>query len=84
MSAIFTAFNTLESQMAEQQNLLTGTLRLSTASDYGVLIIDILKRSQGDYPDVKLDINTTNNIVPLAAGAAHVALRAGINLTNLI
>ena len=70
-------FNQLEDQLASAEKNISGNLRITTVPDYSPLLNPALKAFREEYPKLRIQIIATDDILPLATGAAHVAIRVG-------
>ena len=77
MPNLIAQFSRLENQLHNVEGHLRGELRISTVSSYSNVITPLLKRFHQQYPDIRIKLLCTDDIVPLESGIAHVALRAG-------
>lgn len=55
----------------------SGTLRISTVSDFSVFFTPLLHEFRELYPQVRVQIVATDAVLPLASGEVHVAIRMG-------
>ncbi|NRA23684.1 MAG: LysR family transcriptional regulator [Oleispira sp.] len=74
---ILKSFSRLENLMASAEKNISGNLRITTLSDFSALLNPALKAFRQAYPKLRIQIIATDDIIPLATGAAHVSLRAG-------
>lgn len=74
---IHKSFSRLENLMASAEKNISGNLRITTLSDFSPLLNPALKAFRQAYPKLRIQIIATDDIIPLASGAAHVSLRAG-------
>lgn len=79
-------FSKLEHQLQNVESHISGELRISTISSYSSQLAPALKAFRDIYPAIRIKVLSTDDIVPLESGAAHVSLRAGPkpNGTDLI
>lgn len=77
MPDLITKFASLENRLQNVEGSLSGELRVTTVNSYSTIIIPTLKAFHSTYPKIRLMLITTDEIVPLDTGAAHVSLRAG-------
>jgi len=71
------SFSRLENLMASAEKNISGNLRITTLSDFSPILNPALKAFRQAYPKLRIQIIATDDIIPLATGAAHVSLRAG-------
>lgn len=71
------SFSRIENLMASAEKNISGNLRITTLSDFSPLLNPALKAFRQAYPKLRIQIIATDDIIPLASGAAHVSLRAG-------
>jgi len=77
MPEILAKFSSLENKLQNVEGEISGELRITTVSSYSPIITPILKRFRDAYPKIRLKLISTDDIVPLDSGIAHVSLRAG-------
>ena len=71
------SFSRLENLIASAEKNISGNLRITTLTDFSPLLNPALKAFRQAYPKLRIQIIATDDIIPLATGAAHVSLRAG-------
>lgn len=71
------SFSRLENLMSSAEKNISGNLRITTLSDFSPLLNPALKAFRKAYPKLRIQIIATDDVIPLATGAAHVSLRAG-------
>jgi len=74
---LIAGFSKLEHQLQNVESHISGELRISTISSYSSQLAPSLKAFRDIYPDIRIMVLSTDDIVPLESGAAHVSLRAG-------
>ena len=79
---IHKSFSRLENLMASAEKNISGNLRITTLSDFSPVLNPALKAFRQAYPKLRIQIIATDDIIPLATGAAHVSLRAGAQPTE--
>jgi DNA-binding transcriptional LysR family regulator len=79
---IHKSFSRLENLMASAEKNISGNLRITTLSDFSPILNPALKAFRQSYPKLRIQIIATDDIIPLATGAAHVSLRAGAQPTE--
>lgn len=77
MPEILAKFSNLENKLQNVEGVISGELRITTVSSFSPLITPTLKAFIDEYPKIRLKLISTDDIVPLDSGAAHVSLRAG-------
>lgn len=77
MPEIIAKFASLANRLQNVEGNLSGELRITTVSSYSPVITPTLKAFREKYPKMRLKLISTDDIVPLDTGAAHVSLRAG-------
>lgn len=77
MPAVLAQFNRLENQLQHVEDHLRGELRISTVSAFSIILAPVLKLFRAKYPDILITLISTDDIVPLETGSAHVSLRVG-------
>lgn len=71
------SFSRLENLMASAEKNISGNLRITTLSDFSPLLNPALKAFRQSYPNLRIQIIATDDVVPLSTGAAHVSMRVG-------
>ncbi|MDX2322105.1 MAG: LysR family transcriptional regulator [Moritella sp.] len=74
---LFASFSKLEHQLQNVESHISGELRISTISSYSSQLAPALKAFRDIYPAIRIMLLSTDDIVPLESGAAHVSLRVG-------
>jgi DNA-binding transcriptional LysR family regulator len=70
-------------QLPEQEELPSGTLRVTAPVDLGVLFLaEVVTRYITRYPAVSVDLHLTGRVVDLVAEGFDVALRVGAKLRD--
>jgi len=77
MPAIFTEFNRLESLLGNVEQDISGNLRITSVLEFTALLNPALLQLRKAYPKLRIQVISTDEIIPLASGAVHVSLRAG-------
>ena len=77
MPEVIAKFTSLANRLQNIEGNLSGELRITTVSSYSSVITPALKAFREKYPKIRLKLISTDDIVPLDTGAAHVSLRAG-------
>ncbi len=77
MPSIYAEFNRLESLLGSVEQDISGNLRITTLPEFSNLLNPALLAFRKHYPDLRIQLMTTDEIIPLSSGAAHVSLRAG-------
>ena len=76
--AVEAAASTFEDAAAAQSREASGTVRLTMVEIYGITLLPPLLMELHDaYPDIRIELDTTEQARDLAAGEADVALRGG-------
>ena len=70
-------FNQLINQMSNTEQNTHGHLRITTLSDYASLLSSALKSFRGEYPNIRIQIMATEQVIPVESGSAHISIRAG-------
>ncbi|WP_105258488.1 MULTISPECIES: LysR family transcriptional regulator [unclassified Pseudoalteromonas] len=70
-------FNQLPSQLFATSDQVKGTLKITTLPEYSSFLHPILVQAQEQYRELKILVDVSDDIVPLAEGRAHVSIRAG-------
>ena len=74
---IIERFNRLENLMANTKKNVAGNLTITTVSDNAAMLTHTLMEFRNVYPKLRIKLISSDEILPLATGAAHVSLRAG-------
>ncbi len=77
MPEMLAKFSSLENKLQNVEGDISGELRITTVSSFSPVITPSLKAFRDVYPKIRLKLISTDDIVPLDSGAAHVSLRAG-------
>lgn len=70
-------FSKLEHQLQNIESNISGELRISTINSYSAQLAPALKAFRDIHPAIRIKVLSTDDIVPLESGAAHVSLRVG-------
>jgi len=70
-------FASLENKLQNVEGNISGELRITTVSSFSTVVTPTLKNFRTSYPNIRLKLISTDDIVPLDSGVAHVSLRAG-------
>ncbi len=77
MPSIFTEFNRLESLLGNVEQDISGNLRITSVLEFTALLNPALLQFRKAYPKLRIQVISTDEIIPLSSGAVHVSLRAG-------
>lgn len=77
MPELIARFATLENQLQNVEGNMNGELRITTVNTYIPEFSIILNAFRTQFPTVRIKLITTDDIVPLDSGIAHIALRVG-------
>ncbi len=77
MPELLTKFARLENRLQNVEGDISGELRITTVSSYSPVITPTLKDFRAEFPKIRLKLISTDDIVPLDSGEAHISLRAG-------
>jgi DNA-binding transcriptional LysR family regulator len=77
MPSIFTEFNRLESLLGNVEQDISGNLRITSVLEFTGLLNPALLKLRTAYPKLRIQVISTDEIIPLASGTVHVSLRAG-------
>lgn len=83
MPEMLAKFASLENKLQNVEGDISGELRITTVSSYSPVITPTLKDFRDTYPKIRLKLLSTDDIVPLDSGVAHVSLRAGPSPTGV-
>lgn len=70
-------FTQLENRLHNVEGHISGELRITTISSYSSQLTPVLKAFRDANPEIRIKLLSTDDIVPLQSGAAHVSLRVG-------
>ncbi len=82
MPEVLAKFASLENKLQNVEGDISGELRITTVSSFSPIITPTLSNFREVYPKIRLKLISTDDIVPLDSGAAHVSLRAGPSPTG--
>jgi len=77
MPEFLAKFASLENKLQNVEGHISGELRITTVSSFSTVVTPSLKDFRTSYPNIRLKLISTDDIVPLDSGIAHVSLRAG-------
>jgi len=77
LPGIYEEFNRLESLMGGVEQDISGNLRITTLVEFSPLLNPAIMKLRTDYPKLRIQLLSTEEVIPLASGAVHVSLRAG-------
>jgi len=77
MPDIYKKFNRLETLLGSMEQDISGNLRITTLLEFAPLLNPALLQFRLDYPKLRVQIISTDEVIPLASGTVHVSLRAG-------
>jgi DNA-binding transcriptional LysR family regulator len=83
MPEVLAKFSNLENKLQNVEGEISGELRITTVSSFSPIITPTLSAFREAYPKIRIKLISTDDIVPLDSGAAHVSLRAGPNPTGV-
>lgn len=74
---IMEQFNRLEHLIIDTEKNIVGNLTVTTANDNTTFLASALMQFKEANPNLRINLVASDEILPLATGAAHVSLRAG-------
>lgn len=80
--AISDQFSRLENRLVATDTALSGNIRITTVSDYSELLTPALKIFRQRYPQLRLQVIATDEILSLTNGEADISLRLGVQPTG--
>ncbi len=83
MPEVLAKLASLENKLQNVEGDISGELRITTVSSFSPIITPTLSDFREAYPKIRLKLISTDDIVPLDSGAAHVSLRAGPSPTGV-
>ncbi|WP_299734315.1 LysR family transcriptional regulator [uncultured Endozoicomonas sp.] len=72
----------LQSSLTMMGDSPSGTLRISTVSDFSQFLVPLVAEFQQQYPSIQIEVVATDEILTLNRGDIHAALRVGSSLTE--
>ncbi len=72
----------LYSGLATQESSPSGTLRISTVSDFSLFFAPMLHAFREQYPQIRVQVMATDERASLVSGDVHVAIRMGAQPTE--
>ncbi|WP_067522134.1 LysR family transcriptional regulator [Endozoicomonas ascidiicola] len=72
----------LQSSLTMMGDSPSGTLRISTVSDFSQFLVPLVAEFQQQYPNIQIEVVATDEILTLNRGDIHAALRVGSSLTE--
>lgn len=82
LPAISLSFDRLEELLGSVEQDISGNLRITTLSEFSTLLNPALLEFRQIYPKLRVQLLSTDEIIPLASGVVHVSLRAGNEITD--
>lgn len=76
LPTITTEFDRLEELLGSVEQDISGNLRITTLSEFTNLLNPALLEFRQTYPKLRLQLLSTDKLIPLSSGVAHVSLRA--------
>lgn len=70
-------FNQFEDLLTSAEKNISGNLRITTVPDYPPLLNPALKAFRREYPKLRIEMLATDEVLSMAKGEAHVAIRVG-------
>ena len=70
-------FKSLINQLGNIDENPHGHLRITTLSDYSSILNPAIRKFRDSFPNIRIEIFATEDVIPLDAGTVHVSLRAG-------
>ena len=67
----------LFSSLSVQEGSPAGTLRISTVSDFSLFFAPVLYAFREAFPNIRVQVVATDDVLSLAEGGVHVAIRMG-------
>ncbi|MGL1958070.1 MAG: LysR family transcriptional regulator [Colwellia sp.] len=77
MPDLFVKFATLENNLKNVEGNISGELRITTVSTYTPALAPALSAFIKAYPDIRIKLISTDDIISLDSGVTHVSLRIG-------
>lgn len=70
-------FGEFEDLLSSAEKNISGNLRITTIPDYPHILNPALKNFRKEYPKLRIEIVSTDEVLSLARGEAHVSIRVG-------
>lgn len=77
MPELIANFARVENRLHNVEKEITGELRLTTVSSYTPVLTPLLHAFRDNYPAIRIKLLSSDDIIPLDSGIAHVSLRVG-------
>ncbi|GAA0816573.1 LysR family transcriptional regulator [Colwellia asteriadis] len=77
MPELLAKFASLENKLQHVEGDISGELRITTVSSYSPVLTLKLKLFLQEYPNIRIKLISTDTIIALDSGEAHISLRAG-------
>ncbi|PAJ73731.1 LysR family transcriptional regulator [Pseudoalteromonas sp. NBT06-2] len=77
LPGLIAQFSRLENKLHNVEGQIAGELRITTLSSFSSQLTPALKTFRDKFPKIRIKLLSTDDIVPLESGAAHISLRAG-------
>jgi DNA-binding transcriptional LysR family regulator len=77
MPNIYKEFNRLETLIGNVEQDISGTLRITTLLQFAPLLNPALLQFRLAYPKLRVQVISTDEVIPLESGTVHVSVRAG-------
>ncbi|WP_196139350.1 LysR family transcriptional regulator [Aliikangiella sp. G2MR2-5] len=77
MPAIEQKLDALQSRIVSEATAVAGMVRITTLPEYSSFLHPILRKTQESFPDLKVSVDVSDEIIPLESGQAHISIRAG-------
>jgi len=77
MPDIYAGFSRLDNLLGSVEQDISGNLRITTLVNFSSMLNPALLEFRKAYPKLRLQLISTDEVIPLASGAVHVSLRAG-------
>lgn len=82
MPSIFREFRRMEELMGNVEQDISGNLRITTVVGLSSVLNPALMAFRDTYPKLRIQLISSDEIIPLASGVVHVSLRVGQQPTD--
>ena len=77
MPSVYAEFNRLHSLLESVEQDISGVLRITTLAEYSSLLNPALMQFRVAHPKLRIQLLSTEEIISLASGSAHVSIKIG-------
>lgn len=77
MPYLYSEFRRLENLLGSVEQDISGNLRITTLLEFSYILNPALLQIRKKFPDLRIQLISTDEVIPVSGGEAHVSLRAG-------